>query len=50
MEATHRELTAGIGAGEHATVVNVLERMSNHAERFLVSGGQRQCPGTFDQD
>ena len=34
MEATRRELTAGIGADEYAMAVSVLERMSNNAERL----------------
>lgn len=34
VEATRRELTAGIGADEYAMAVSVLERMSNNADRL----------------
>ena len=34
VEATRRELTAGIGADEYAIAVSVLERMSNNADRI----------------
>jgi DNA-binding MarR family transcriptional regulator len=34
VEASRRELTAGIGVDEYATAVSVLERMSNNAERL----------------
>lgn len=34
MEATRRELTAGIGADEYAIALSVLERMAGNAERL----------------
>lgn len=34
VEATRRELTAGIGADEYAVAVSVLERMSTNADRL----------------
>jgi hypothetical protein len=34
VEASRRELTAGIGADEYAIAVSVLERMSNNADRL----------------
>ena len=34
VEATRRELTAGIGADEYAMAVSVLERMSRNADRL----------------
>ena len=34
VEATRRELTAGIGMDEYAIAVSVLERMSNNADRI----------------
>lgn len=34
IEASRRELTAGIGADEYAMALSVLERMSNNAERL----------------
>lgn len=34
VQATGRELTAGIGADEYATAVSVLERMTNNADRL----------------
>lgn len=34
VEATRRELTAGIGADEYAMAVSVLERMSHNADRL----------------
>ncbi len=34
VEATRRELTAGIGADEYAMAVSVLERMTNNADRI----------------
>ena len=34
VEATRRELTAGIGADEYAIAVSVLERMANNADRI----------------
>ncbi|MDN4643335.1 MarR family transcriptional regulator [Arthrobacter sp. PsM3] len=34
MEASRRELTAGIGADEYAIALSVLERMNNNADRL----------------
>lgn len=34
VDATRRELTAGIGADEYAMAVSVLERMSHNADRL----------------